>query len=319
MAATSTAPTSRPPRRATAAARRARSARQLRTEAAITTLVSAVVLGVLWFVFVRLHAARQFENLVWESRHVLGRRVRVTQNRSLNLVTHTSLAVGMLAIVAVGLVRRRPALGAAVFVAVGGASVTTQVLKRIVINRPPTLGELARISANSFPSGHATICTALGLAAIVMTPHRWRRVTTVVAAAWTAYQCVGVVAAGWHRPSDALAGYAVALAWMSAAVWVLARSGRAVPDSEEALQVGTVQRLMVGLASVSVVALLVVAQLGGDTIFSRGGAAFLASCTVIVGAGTAVVWWFWLMLHDWSLDAPSPRRRRRDADATATT
>ena len=296
------------------AARQRRSARALRTESALTVGLSLVVLTVLWLVFIRLGAARQFENFVWESRRVLARRLRVTHNDALNLVTESSMAAGFLGIVVVGVVRRRIVLGATVAAAVVGAAVSSQVLKRLVISRPPTVGELLRISTNSFPSGHATICTSLGLAAIVMTPHRWRRTTTVLAAVWVVYQAIGVLAAGWHRPSDALAGYALALTWMSAAVWLLAVTGRAAPDAEEADRVGSVQRLLGAVALVSVVVLGVAVQVGGDPTMSWAGAAYVGACLTIIAAGVAVVWWFWLMLHDWTLDERTPRDDRQTRD-----
>jgi len=144
------------------------SARPLRREAAVTAAVAAVVVVALWLVFIRFEPGRQFENAVWESRTVLALELRLGHDSALRFVDETTIALALLVVVAIGLVRRRLFLGVAVTVAVAGATVTTQVLERWVITRPPTVGELARISGNSFPSGHATICTALGLAALVM-------------------------------------------------------------------------------------------------------------------------------------------------------
>jgi len=257
----------------------------------------------MWLVFIRLQVGRQFENVVWEHRTVMAKRLRVRQDSLLRLVDETTIALGVLVVLVTGIARRRWLLGVVVAVAVAGATLTSQVLKRVVITRPPTVGELARISANSFPSGHATICTALGLALLVILPRRWRRSATVLVALWVMWQSVGVVASGWHRPSDALAGMAVAVVWMGAAVWVLARLERVVPDDDDLVQVVMERRLVAGAMIVSLIVLLVTAQLGGETIFSWGGVAYLASCAVIILAGVGTVWWFWLMLHDWTLDA----------------
>ena len=279
------------------------SSRPLQREAAITLAAATVGLVVLWFLFIRMQLGRQFEDVVWEHRTVLAKRLRVGHDSALRLVDETTIAFGALVVLLIGVARRRLLLGIAVTVAVAGATVSSQVLKRWAITRPPTVGELARISANSFPSGHATICTALGLAVLVMIPRRWRRLATVLVALWVAVQCVGVLASGWHRPSDALAGMAVAVIWMAAAVWVIARLGRVVPDDTDHVQVAAERRLVVGALIVSLVALLVSAQIGGETIVSAGGVAYLASCAVIVLTGVGTVWWFWLMLHDWTLDA----------------
>ena len=268
--------------------------------------MATAALVVMWLVFIRLRVGREFENVVWEHRTVMAKRLRVRQDSLLRLVDESTIALGVVAVLVAGIARRRWLLGVVVAVAVAGATLTAQVLKRMVINRPPTPGELARISANSFPSGHATICTALGLALLVILPRRWRRTATVLVALWVVWQSVGVLAAGWHRPSDALAGMSVAVAWMAAAVWVLARLGRVVRDDDDHLHVISERRLVVGALVVSLAALLVTAQLGGETIFSGGGVAYLASCAVIIVAGVGVVWWFWLMLSDWTLDVRPP-------------
>lgn len=281
--------------------------RPLQREAAVTVAVATAGLVLLWLLFIRLPLGRQFENVVWEHRTVMAKRLRVGHDSALRLVDETTIAFGALVVLGIGVARRRLLLGAAVTAAVAGATVSSQVLKRWVITRPPTVGELARISANSFPSGHATICTALGLAALVMIPRRWRRLATVLVAWWMVVQSVGVLASGWHRPSDALAGMAVAVIWMGAAVWVIARLGRVVADDDDPVQVASERRLVLGALVISLVALVASAQIGGETILSAGGVAYVTSCAVIVVTAVGVAWWFWLMLHDWTLDArPNP-------------
>jgi len=280
-----------------------RSARSLRWEAAATAAVAVLVIVALWVVLIRIEPGRRFENVVWESRTILARRLRLGHDSALRFIDETTIALGLFVVVAIGVVRRRLLLGLVVAVAVAGASVTSQVLKRWVVTRPPTVGELASISGNSFPSGHATICTALGLAVLVMVPRRWRRVATLLVAVWVVVQSVGVLASGWHRPSDALAGIAVAAAWTAAAIWVIARSGRVVADDGDLPPPAGELHVAGGALLVGVAALVVSAAVGGETPVSAGGVAYLASSALIVLAGIATVWWFWFMLRDWTLDA----------------
>lgn len=283
-----------------------RSPALLRRLALLTVVGSVVAFVAVWYVFIRTNDGRRFENFVWDSRRVMDPRIRRTQNDALNLVTEVTLGVGLVVILLLGVVRRTWFVAFVTCVGIGGATVSTQVLKRIVINRPPTIGELARISANSFPSGHATICTAVALGALLMTGQHWRRLAMVLAAVWVAFQCTGVVTSGWHRPSDTLAGYAVALAWMASAVWVLAATGQVSPQRPRPLTSARTRSLILGVAGLSVLGLLVGVSVGGDSAFSRGGAAYVLSILVLTLCGLLTVWWFWELLDGWHVGGRSP-------------
>lgn len=85
----------------------------------------------------------------------------------------------------------------------------TQMLKYLLV-RPDM--EVGHSLANSFPSGHVTLATSVGLALIAAVPQRWKSVAGGVA--WVAIAFVGVtvLSLGWHRLSDVLAGILVATA-----------------------------------------------------------------------------------------------------------
>jgi len=283
-----------------------RSPASLQRLAVLTAVGSVVVLVALWYVFIRTNDGRRFENFVWDSRRVMAPRIRRTQNDVLNLVTVSTLALALVVVLVLGWLRRTWFVAVTVCAAVVGASFTTQVLKRVVINRPPTLGELARISTNSFPSGHATICTVVALGALLMTGQHWRRLALVLAAVWVTFQCTGVVTSGWHRPSDTLAGYAVALAWMAAAVWVLATAGQVRPERPRPLTTARTRTLVMGVAGVSVAGLLFGVSVGGDSPLGRNGAAYVTSILVLILCGLLTVWWFWELLDGWHVGGRSP-------------
>lgn len=74
------------------------------------------------------------------------------------------------------------------------------------------------ILSGSFPSGHSTIATALALALLTaMTPRLARRLA-IPFMLLAAIASGATVLAGWHRPSDALGGMLLALAWWLALV-----------------------------------------------------------------------------------------------------
>ncbi|MFM7068396.1 MAG: phosphatase PAP2 family protein [Actinomycetes bacterium] len=269
---------------------------------ALRTLIGCVgAFTLLWLVFIQTEAGRRFGNSAWSGRRALPHAVRAMNDSALRTITTTSLAAGCVALLVVGLLRRRFVLGIAAVAVVAASTLSAEFLKRFVITRPPTPGEVLRISGNSFPSGHATITTSLALAAIMLTPHRWRRIVAVGLSLAVTFQTAGVLAAGWHRPSDALSGYAIALGWASVAVWLLARMGRVTAHGGELAGTEVTTRLFIGAGVVTLSGLAVAALTPHSAAPENALALVLATATIDV-VGVAVVWWFWRLLRDWTLD-----------------
>ena len=125
----------------------------------------------------------------------------------------------------------RPALAAAV--AIGGANVSTQLLKR-ALAEPRTSELLERqVSAATWPSGHATAATVVVLAALLLAPRRLRLPIAILGGAWAAAVAGIVVVNHWHYPSDALGGVLMAAAWTAVAAAGL-RSSRPDPAATAA-------------------------------------------------------------------------------------
>ncbi len=271
----------------------------LERECGWTILACLAGVGLLWIVFVHTAAGQELDNAILISRTADPVDVVLAHLDTLELITVTSVAVGCVGLVLVGVFRGRFLLGLSAAMSVGLASLTSEALKRI-IERPELADTTYAISPNSFPSGHVTIATSLALGFILVTPHRWRTPTAIGGALWTIWQSTAVVAAGWHRPSDAAAGTLVALAWAAVAVLVLARLHHI---AESAARFGRVERSSRWVAAV----LLVVAAtltgsllLGGTWPIRSAGPLFLASCMVVGVFGTVVVWWFVRLLRGWS-------------------
>lgn len=125
----------------------------------------------------------------------------------------TSIALVGTGILVLALVRRRPDQAAAAAAAVFGAGVTTQVLKPLLGGLDPLGGEVLRGYRGTFPSGHATFAMSLGLAVVLASPEAARGLAAVAGAAYAIAVGVGLVALGWHYPSDVVGGYLVAGAW----------------------------------------------------------------------------------------------------------
>ena len=115
-------------------------------------------------------------------------------------------------VVACGLAlwRRRYSLTVQLVLLVGGANVTSQILKSTLTR--PDLGFGDRL-ANSWPSGHTTVAASLSAALVLAVPRRFRPLAVIVGVLYTTATGVGTVIGGWHRPSDVIGGVLVVLAW----------------------------------------------------------------------------------------------------------
>lgn len=135
---------------------------------------------------------------------------------ALGTISTRTAALALAVCVVLALIRRRFAAAAAAVLVVGGANVTTQLIKA-GLDRP----DFAEGSSNSLPSGHTTVATSIVLAALLVVPIGLRLLTAGLGAFAIMFIGTSTVVAGWHRPSDVIAAFAVSLAWGGLAVLLL--------------------------------------------------------------------------------------------------
>lgn len=123
------------------------------------------------------------------------------------LVRSPLIMLVVAAIFVIAVVRRRPDLAVGALLLVGGATLSTQVLKRYVIAQL-TVGE------NTMPSGHVTVVLSVLLAAMLVIGPRWRRGLSAVAGFLGALTAIGAMIGTWHVPGDVIAAAAVCLVWV---------------------------------------------------------------------------------------------------------
>jgi len=154
-----------------------------------------------------------------------------------NLGDLASLLVLLAVACAIGLRygRRREVLAA--IVVVGGANVTTQLLKTTLehVRYKAVEHGLELPWPDSFPSGHTTAAASIAVALLLVTPAAHRLAAAVAGVAITAAVGFSVVILGWHYPSDVLGGLLVVGAWGFAALaWLRIRAGRdRAPSTQE--------------------------------------------------------------------------------------
>lgn len=133
-----------------------------------------------------------------------------------------SIALAVLLLVAVAAWRREYAAATAAVTIVGGANVTTQLVKAV-----SDRSDFGNLTVTSFPSGHATVVVSLVLAALVVVPTAARTTVSLVGCAAITVTSAATLVASWHRPADILGALLVGLVWGTGVLtaWSLARGG----------------------------------------------------------------------------------------------
>ena len=206
--------------------------------------------------------------------------------------------IGVLAlIVIIGVCRKRvlPAVAAAsVFI---GTVFLAEALK-IVLPRQELSDLESQVKfdgLNTFPSGHATIATSLVFAFILVCSVRvrpWIAIVGVIGAATVAW---GTLAAGWHRPSDAVGGVLLAMTCFAAAsAWLLPRFWHPVlspPLTRILVPVG-----VLSLSLIAVSARAITWWAPPDQDWQLDSAAYVvASVSILACTGFAILSFAWLL------------------------
>ena len=190
-----------------------------RRDTALPALSVAVVAAVTLFLMVRI-AVQSPQGQQWDDDAmgtvVAGRDTQLTLLSGLGYVSIGAIVLVAIACGAVALLRGKARLAIGAAVIIGGADITTQVLKR-VFDRPDFgLGVL-----NSLPSGHTTVVASAVGAALLVAPGGIRPLVSAAGGFATTLTGASTVVAGWHRPADVVAALAVSLLWTGLVAWCM--------------------------------------------------------------------------------------------------
>lgn len=166
---------------------------------------------VVWWLFVVQRTGRLLDKAAFEGAEFGRNALWQVAEPVLDVISTPFVALVLIGTMVLALLRRRVLFAVQVVVLIAGANLTTQVLKRFVLDRP-NLG-LADMANNTLPSGHTTAAAACAAALVFAVPRRMRPVTAVLGAAYTAATGVSTLVGAWHRPSDVVAAVLVVLAW----------------------------------------------------------------------------------------------------------
>lgn len=179
------------------------------------------------------------------------------------------VVLGTAALIAI--MRRRWLLALEVTVLVGGANLTTQALKRVVLDRPD-LADTQGTITNSLPSGHTTVAASVAAALVLVVPRQARPVVAVLAAGYAAGTGVATMIGQWHRPSDVVAALTVVMAWagLTMVVTAIGSSERVRPPDSAIVPTAMVSGLMLVVALIA--GMLAVASLTATSqVLADGG------------------------------------------------
>jgi membrane-associated phospholipid phosphatase len=305
------------------------SARDLARTRAIRLGCFAVVCGILlvalYVVAVRTHWGQTVDDAALDGRTTRANVLAAT-DRVLNTISIASLALGSAAIMLVAVARRRPHLAITAAAVILGSNVTTQVLKKILLDRPDLVGPADPLGLlNSFPSGHSTVAMSLAVGLLIVVPARARPLAALGGLVYATLVGAGTVTAGWHRPSDVAAAYLLVMAWAGAclALLIMTEGVERTRPARLLQRVPSVNPFFAGVG----VGLLLGATIGvaGTLVAAREaqldavnlGASYAASIAAIGGVALVLLMALLSMLRDLSLDSPDRAHDGLPAVATA--
>ncbi len=142
-------------------------------------------------------------------------RIGVVADRLVHIGEPVPFALMSLLVIAVAFLRRRPRAALMAIAILGGANVTTQVLKRLT--EGPRAYDIAGWAggkgAELWPSGHTTGAMTLALCLVLVVSRRLRPVAAAIGGCWTVAMVYSLMVLGHHLPSDSVAALLVATSW----------------------------------------------------------------------------------------------------------
>lgn len=183
----------------------------------LVALLSAAGVWLSWRVFVRSADGQRVDHASLVGAQIGQNRLWDVAEPVLDVVSVGFIAAAVIGCVGIALVRRRWGLALAAAMVLGGANLTTRVLKTMVLDRPDLgYGPLS----NTLPSGHTTAAASVAAAVVLVVPPRVRPWAAVLGAGYAGATGVSTLVGQWHRPSDVVAGLLVVLAWAALACTV---------------------------------------------------------------------------------------------------
>lgn len=243
----------------------------------------------LYLLVVRTHWGQDLDERTLLGSDVISSLRAAQADRFLRIVSIGTIGLAMVLVAVVAFLRGRPRLALVAAGSIVCAVLCTEVLKLFILERPDLVETTLNGGDNSYPSGHTTVGMAVCIAAMLVVPARLRTATAIGAGAVGATFGVAVVAASWHRPSDAVGAYLVCLAVGALAALLIQVHPDAVgvPRGERrtlgSRSFGLTEAALLGLA------LALVGIFGVAALSARGIPLFSASAGFLIASAMLVL------------------------------
>lgn len=189
-----------------------RSGLTARAVAVVLAALSMAVLVLTYEYVVARPAGQRFDDAAMDTVYA-GPDARLAVLGVLGGVSIGLVVVVMVVCVGLALARGHVRWAAGAVLVIVASNVSTQVLKRLILDRPDFgLGVL-----NSLPSGHTTVVASATVATVLVAPPALRPLLVLGGSAATTLTGASTIMAGWHRPADIVAALAVCLFWSGVA------------------------------------------------------------------------------------------------------
>lgn len=195
----------------------ARGERRSSVAAAVVLTLSAIGFATVYVVGVLTRPGQILENRALDASTFLVRPAGL-----LSLVSTVNIAIALGLLVLLGLALRRFRATARAVTVVVVATVLSQLLKNGLLERPDYLGA---VSTNTLPSGHTVAYASILFALLIILPPKARTIAAMFASVVLGVVVVQLLAFGWHRASDVVAGLLLVTGVMAFAHLVLPDRG----------------------------------------------------------------------------------------------
>lgn len=176
-----------------------------------TSAASMFVVLALWSFFVNSEKGQLIDESAFQGSIGLKSQLWWLAGPLLDVVSVLFIGIAVVAVAGIALVQKRWWLAVQAVVVIAGANITTQVLKKVILDRPDH--GVVWAPGNSFPSGHTTVAASIALALLLVVPRAWRVWVVAAGTLYTTATGVSTLVGQWHRPSDVLGAIFVAAAW----------------------------------------------------------------------------------------------------------
>ena len=187
----------------------------------VLALLQTAAFVVVWRFAVHTELGQWLDTVALTGNRIGQDRIDGPVDTLLNAMSVVSLLAATAVIGFIALIRGRKALAVTATLLIGGANVTTQVLKHYLVRPDFGIDPERAAAGNSLPSGHTAVAASVAIALILVLPRKLRVTGAFLGAGYAAAAGVATLSAGWHRPSDAVAAYLVVGAWAAVAGLVL--------------------------------------------------------------------------------------------------